>query len=658
MIRIKDPKIAIRIANAALLKPADDKLIVYSSKRLTENGDNVGELLPVIAASPAAEGCTHVVGVESFDEALEKYREKHSFGDNVRFVCRNSEEFITALHTAKRLISDGDLMACYVRRREQQHLNVLSRRLLLSGETGNELRRGAAMSTLLTFENNEIRRLLERLLFTADASELKLINAALPEFFAKAPEPAATTGKSNAAGYKYTPEKIRALREKYFPAEGTDRETEEPDILKSITGFPEEESSKAAILEALFPNEAAEAEAAGTDKAEGRRKLLILADLSRATDNALELRNLAGRLDPEKFSVTVCSVKQWDEELCRSFSENVRLTALSGCLPDYDACKRQLSDLNSGGESFTEDYLFRLEILRSTGCTDYKDILLYETGDLFILDMCAALPAERISFAAVSEEGFLKSCKDPKAVTEKINSLCGRILTAVGGIERFDPEKAGRLPIVYSESWRRARHSDEEFKTTVFKGKSYYQLQNCIRPLAGCTLVPAPENWEDTYFCPVASEEDAAAVAKLFAEFKETKPGVKLYLHILTDSKLGLSFTGNENEGVTVTSGSRLPLLLIARCSCFAYPYTVDCGLRSLARLAGTRAIRPEGLTLLRAALAGPENGALYSEFDPVLPDKPELQKDISFFGGTLMTDDELEGYEASVTLAANQQLF
>lgn len=670
MSKIKEPKERISAANSALQQPLQPKLIVYSTYNLTSRSDNVGRLLPEIVKSPLAEGYTHVVSVYSFGKSFERYREEHNFPNNVRFVAFDSKEYITALHTAGRLVSDGRLPTYYVRREGQIHLNLFSHLSFLYTEepelkfvnrTLTKLNKSAAMSTLITAENERAAELIRRRLFLDDMFEGRLVRAALPELFPLDDEEAEAEAKP-ASDKRYTPEAVEALKAKYAPAEEAPEtpETEEDETPEQSaapfigTEYPDEAASTENIIKALFTDEG---DFIPTHPS-GRKKLLFMAYLAGQTEKMLALRNLIDRVDTERYSVTVYSYRTSNTTLCHSFSEGVRVVVRNDYVLNPNDIAEQLTALNGINGSLEESYLYQLDLARAAGCSDFDSILVFDTANPYWHRLTAAQTAARKTFAAASAPQVMAQSADPETLAALINSTYDRLLTVDEIPDRLDASKLHKLPIAYSRVWKQVRSSEEEFKKARFKFKDYYILQNRQRPLDGVVIIPKPDSWEGSFFCPVVSEEDAKAVAELFRKYRADHPKASLYLQILTDSKHSITGIAAEGEDIFIIPVPRLPLLLMARCEYFVYPYTEDPGLCSAARLMGTKARRPDHPTLLKLALAGPTNGALYSDYLPPMPEEPRLINDLSIFSGTAMSDEELEGYEASLRLSANEHLF
>ena len=664
MSKIKEPKDRIIAANAALQQPVQQKLIVYSTYNLTSKSDNVGRLLPELVNSPLAEGFTHVVSVYSFNESFSKYRSEHSFPDNVRFVAFDSKEYITSLHTAKYLVSDGRLPTYYVRRSEQEHLNLFSHTSFLYTEEPElkyknrmltKLRKSAAMSTLITCENEQAAELIRKRLFLDDVFEGRLVRAALPELFPieeQAAAPAAGSGK------KYSPEAIEALKAKYEPAPEEEPSEEEP-AEAGFTAFigseyPDEAASAENIIRALLTGEGDFI----PTKPSGRKKLLFVAYLAGQNEKMLALRNLIERIDTERYSVTVYSYRTSNTTLCLSFSENVRVVVRNDYVFNQGDIAEQLTALNGINGSLEESYLYQLDLARAVGCSDFDSILVYETANPYWHKLCAAQTAAHKTFAAVSAADVMAQSSDPETLAALINNTYDKLLTVDEQPDRLDGSMMAKLPIAYGSCWKELRRSEEEFGTARFRGRRYLVLQKRTRPLSAVTIIPEPESWEGSFFCPVVSGEDAKAVAALFREYRKTHPEATLYLQILADSMSVFKDVISEGDGASLIVGERLPLLLIRKCECFVYPYTEDPGLCAAARLMGTRARRPEHPSLLKLALAGPTGGVLYSEYLPPMPEEPQLINDISIFSGTAMSDEELDGYESALALSANEDLF
>ncbi|GEM_PF-4737949 len=672
MSKIKEPKDRIIAANAALQQPVQQKLIVYSTYNLTSKSDNVGRLLPEFVKSPLAEGFTHVVSVYSFNESFNRYRSEHQFPDNVRFVAFDSKEYITSLHTAKYLVSDGRLPTYYVRRSEQEHLNLFSHTSFLYTEEPElkyknrmltKLYKSAAMSTLITCENEQAAELIRKRLFLDDMFEGRLVRAALPELFPieeqAADEPVEQAAASAASsGKKYTPEAIEALKAKILPAPEEEPEEDEPaeaDFSAFIgSEYPDEAASAENIIKALLTGEGDFI----PTRPSGRKKLLFVAYLAGQNVKMLALRNLIERIDTERYSVTVYSYRTSNTTLCLSFSENVRVVVRNDYIFNQGDIAEQLTALNGIDGSLEEKYLYQLDLARAVGCSDFDSILVYETANPYWHKLCAAQTAAHKTFAAVSAADVMAQSADPETLAALINNTYDKLLTVDEQSDRLDGSMMAKLPIAYSSCWKELRRSEEEFGTARFKFKRYLVLQKRTRPLSAVTIIPDPESWEGSFFCPVVSEEDAKAVAALFREYRKAHPEATLYLQILADSLSVFKDILAEGDGACLIVGEKLPLLLIKKCDCFVYPYTEDPGLCAAARLMGTRARRPEHPTLLKLALAGPTGGVLYSEYRPPMPEEPQLINDISIFSGTAMSDEELDGYESALALSANEDLF
>ena len=410
MSKIKEPIDRINAANAALLEPVQEKLIAYSTYNLTSENDNVGRLLPKIVSSPLAEGYTHVCAVYSFNERFTEYREKHSFPANVRFVAFDSEEYIRALHTAKRLVSDGRLPTYYVRRKEQEHLNLFSHKSFLYQEeiedkfinrTLTKLNKSIAMSTMLTCESEQAAELMTKKLYIEDFFRGRLIKAALPEMFPvdkeeTADEDAAGTETAETKTAKYTPEAIEALREKYRTAEEEEPEEELPADYSAFIGedIPEEEASAQNIISVLFTGEGEFFPA----RTANRRRLLFVAYLAGQNEKMLELRNLVNRIDTEKNSVTVYSYRTTNTALCRTFAPGVRVVVRNDYVFNAADIGAQAEKMGEGG--FDEKKLWQLDLERAAGSDKFDDILVYDTANPYWHRLCEAADAERKTFAA------------------------------------------------------------------------------------------------------------------------------------------------------------------------------------------------------------------------------------------------------------------
>ncbi len=610
--KLKDHR--LNLSNACMQLPIRSRAVLYVSRGITEPLDNTALLLQELSESPAGKGLIHIIAVQRFDEAYLGFKERFK-GIDLRFVIYDSDEFIKAAATSKYIISDGSLPLWFIKREKQVLLCLPDHRGLLyepddagkaQRQIYSEINRLIPQANFLLCPGAALYGRLNEKLFISGCFKGRLIHAAEPAFYEGAGE-----------GEYYD-----ACRE-----------------------APDREAAFENITAALFYGEGSFFEYSVS----GKPKIAVIAYLQLYTRHALALRNLCNAIDKSRYDVTVLAYATNTALLFAGFNEGTRIIMREGYTVNEKEMEAQLSE----ADSLEERDIWKYEILRSLGSDDFDEVLVYNTVNQFRHRFAGYMDCSRRIYATPSEEELLKGSQDKDGLVELINGTYDKVLLLNGEGERL--LRWERMPIVYSSLYGQLLADHTPTPVYTNGTGNYIAITPSPTPPIGCKLAPAPDPDCINIFAVVSNRTDAEKLKIQFEQYREDRPSARLYLDILTG-------TPKDAEDLTdeyciAIAERKLPVILLALCDRFVYPYEGGSGLNIAAAIFGTAAQPQDHTAGELLLLAGPETKTLLSGYAAELP-KSRFYADTSSFEPPAAEKDMLKKYEQQIYHTVNNEIF
>ncbi len=644
-------------SNAYMQERINDRAIMYAAHNMLTPAGNSALLLDELIGSGIADKFTHIIAVSKFSSGYEKLKERLA-GLDVRFVTSDSDEYVKALAVSKYIISDGRLPQYFVKRDKQVLLCLIDQKSILFSEDEeaayketvfNSINRIIPQASYLLCANEAVLERLKERLFIDDFFGGRLIRAADPAYYGiQAEEEAAADSDVQTEPAKYSAADIERILEQYSDTDtAADVESEEQEESGSYLGddVPDRKTSLDNIIGAMFFGEGSFFEF----EKSSREKLVFISFLNIPSRNALALRNLCDRIDRNKYSVTVYAYATTQTKLCASFAEGTRVIMRG----DYTFSQGDMQFQAAANEELTEKQIWKYEILRSLGSDDFDAVTVYNTVNQFRHRFAGYMHTGLRIYATPSEAELFEGYYAPDRLAALINEIYDRTLLLEGEGSRL--KNTSPMPIAYSRSWKTLICDRTEPILLEDGGRQLMVAAPSVYMPFDCVLIPLASGASEMIYAIAANADDAAAVKECFDEYRASHADAKMYLNVLEDSERASGRLSDSSTAVFISRS--IPLLVLAGCDKFVYPYEGGTGLNIAASILGAAAEKQPPTAKEMLLMAGTGGDTLYCSYKPQLPEG-RLRADVSMFDLPAADAELLWRYEKSIADRINNELF